>query len=261
MKLKFIGVGSAFAVDAFNSNMVLEVNGKRLLIDAGSDVKYSLPAAGLSHRDLDAVYISHLHGDHVGGMELLGFKTYFDPGFKHANGSKKRLKLILHKRLKVPIWSHCLEAGLSSLEGVENSLETYFDLKVVNAKSSFKFADTRFQLVGTVHFVNNGEIAPSYGLTWKAPNGQQVFLTTDTQFNINSIKAFIEKADVVFHDCETSQFPSGIHAHYNSLKTLPIEMKRKMWLYHYQDGAKPECTADGFAGWVTQGQVFDFSAK
>jgi ribonuclease BN (tRNA processing enzyme) len=261
MKLKFIGVGSAFAVDAFNSNMVLEVKGKRLLIDAGSDIKKSLPAAGLSHRDLDAVYISHLHGDHVGGMELLGFKTYFDPGFQHANGTKKKLKLILHQRLRVPIWSHCLEAGLSSLEGMVNSLETYFDVKAVNANRGFTFGDTKFQLVQVMHFVNNGEFAPSYGLTWKAPNGQVVFLTTDTQFAPHSIKTFIDRADVVFHDCETSKYPSGIHAHYNSLKALPIEWKRKMWLYHYQDGEKPDCTLDGFAGWVTEGQEFDFSAQ
>ena len=31
-----------------------------------------------------------------------------------------------------------------------------------------------------------------------------------------------------------------------------------MWLYDYQDGEKPDCNADGFLGWVQQGQVFDF---
>jgi hypothetical protein len=31
-----------------------------------------------------------------------------------------------------------------------------------------------------------------------------------------------------------------------------------MWLYDYQDGDKPDCKAEGFLGWVQQGQVFDF---
>mgnify|MGYP001025512325 CR=1 FL=1 len=66
------------------------------------------------------------------------------------------------------------------------------------------------------------------------------------------------KAVSTFHDCETSPFPSNVHAHYNDLKSLPKNIKEKMWLCHYNDGDKPDCIKDGFAGWVQQGQVFDF---
>jgi len=31
-----------------------------------------------------------------------------------------------------------------------------------------------------------------------------------------------------------------------------------MWLYHYQDGELPAAVADGFAGFVAKGQVFEF---
>ncbi|HEY9774697.1 MAG TPA: MBL fold metallo-hydrolase [Planktothrix sp.] len=261
MRLQFIGVGAAFAFDNFQSNMVLEVDGKRLLIDAGGDARHALRAQNLSHRSLDAVYVSHLHGDHVHGMEWLALATYFDPEFKHGDGNKKKLQLFLSNKLKRDIWEHSMRAGCATLQGVRNTLETYFDVKGVGRNGKFEFAGTSFRLVQTVHYVDDREIVPSYGLFWTAPNGQVVFLTTDTQFAPASIKTFINKADVVFHDCEVARFPSGIHAHYSELKTLPAEMKRKMWLYHYQDGEKPDCTADGFAGWVTQGQVFDFSAK
>ncbi len=46
--------------------------------------------------------------------------------------------------------------------------------------------------------------------------------------------------------------------HYDELKTLGDDLKGRMWLYDYQDGEKPDCKADGFLGWVQQGQVFDF---
>jgi uncharacterized protein YfaQ (DUF2300 family) len=74
------------------------------------------------------------------------------------------------------------------------------------------------------------------------------------------MKAKYKKADVIFHDCETSpiEFASEVHAHYEDLKTLPDEVRAKMWLCHYQDGPKPDCVKDGFAGWVEQGQTFDF---
>jgi len=50
---------------------------------------------------------------------------------------------------------------------------------------------------------------------------------------------------------------SGVHAHYNDLKGLPAEMKVKMWLYHYNDGALPNANADGFQGFVQKGQSFE----
>lgn len=42
MKIKFLGSGSAFNTDNFQSNMLIEKNGKRLLVDCGADLKMSL---------------------------------------------------------------------------------------------------------------------------------------------------------------------------------------------------------------------------
>ena len=86
MKLQFLGVGSQFSGhDQYHSNMVITArSGKRMLIDCGSDVKFSLAECGLLPTDLDAVYISHLHADHIGGMEWLALSTLFQPGRQTA---------------------------------------------------------------------------------------------------------------------------------------------------------------------------------
>ena len=84
-------------------------------------------------------------------------------------------------------------------------------------------------------------------------------MTTDTQFSPEQIKNFYDMADLIFQDCETGEFESGVHAHYNQLKTLPEKFKKKMWLYHYQDGELPDAKADGFLGLVKMGQVFDYN--
>ena len=81
MKLLFLGSGSArtLAADNYQSNMVLAADsGRRLLIDCGSDVRWSLAKQGLSHLDVTDIYISHLHADHIGGLEYIGFQTKFD---------------------------------------------------------------------------------------------------------------------------------------------------------------------------------------
>ncbi|MGL5193292.1 MAG: MBL fold metallo-hydrolase, partial [Chroococcales cyanobacterium] len=70
MKLTFLGSGSAFTVGAnnYHSNVLLESDrGTKLLIDCGSDIRFSLHEAGYSHLDITDIYISHLHSDHAGG--------------------------------------------------------------------------------------------------------------------------------------------------------------------------------------------------
>jgi hypothetical protein len=86
MKITFAGVGSAFTDQRYyQSNMVItsSSSGKRLLIDCGGDARFSLGELGATNANIgewaDGVYISHLHADHIGGLEWLGFCTYFNP--------------------------------------------------------------------------------------------------------------------------------------------------------------------------------------
>jgi hypothetical protein len=50
-----------------------------------------------------------------------------------------------------------------------------------------------------------------------------------------------------------------VHSHYSDLCTLPAELRRKMWLYHYNPGPLPDVRAQGFRGLVQRGQCFDFT--
>jgi len=256
MDFTFLGAGSAFSVENWQSNMLVELEGKRLLIDAGGDVRHALHAQGLRFRDLDAVYISHLHGDHMHGMEGAALMTYYDPSFVDAAGAKRKLKLAAHSSLVGGIWDSL--KGACPIQCERAALDSYFEVVRCNKRTPLVFQSTKFHLVRTVHYMDNNDIVPSFGLFWTAPNGQKVFLTTDTQF-FAGLNEYYKRADVIFHDCETTRFPTGVHAHYRELVSLPAEVKKKMWLYHYQDGAKPSATADGFAGWVVQGQKFQFS--
>ena len=162
MKLTFIGVGSAFALENYQSNMVFEHRGKRLLIDAGGDVRFALAKAGISLRELDGVYISHLHGDHTHGMEWLSFATYFDPFFK----TKGRLKLYGNSVVLDKLWES-MKAGVRSLQGRLMTLDDYFDVVRVGLNGHFVFEGTKFQLIQTVHVMDGYEIVPSYGLLWQ----------------------------------------------------------------------------------------------
>ena len=75
--LHFLGVGAAHAVELGSSAVVLEHDGKPvLLIDCGPDTldRYLAAYGEPPH----ALYITHTHMDHIGGMERLFFRLWFD---------------------------------------------------------------------------------------------------------------------------------------------------------------------------------------
>lgn len=47
---------------------LLVVDGTQNLVDAGDNAAHQLFKAGVMTRDLDRVFISHMHGDHIGGL-------------------------------------------------------------------------------------------------------------------------------------------------------------------------------------------------
>lgn len=252
MKIQFIGVGSAFTLTNYQSNLLVRSDrGKRLLLDCGSDARFALQDLGLTHRDIDSLYISHLHADHVGGLEWLGFATKFDPRCRRPH-------MYISRYLRNELWNNVLSGGMLSLQKEVADLDTYFDVHSIPKNGKFTWEDVDFQLIQTVHIMDGFSIVPSFGLMFTV-NDITTFFTTDTQFAPEQLKDFYAMADVIFQDCETAPFESGVHAHYAKLRTLPDAVRHKMWLYHYQDGDLPDCRADGFRGFVRKGQVFDYA--
>lgn len=250
-QLLFLGSGSAFTVGAnnFHSNIFLVTEiGEKLLIDCGSDIRFSLHEEGFSHRDITDIYVSHLHSDHAGGLEYVGFTTKFDPQCDKPN-------LYLSDDLAAEIWQNTLSGGMKSIEGAITSLDSFFDIHPIASKGSFWWQNIKFNLVKMTHINNGTYLMPAYGLFFKLDN-TRIFLTTDTQLCYEQLEKYYHEADLIFHDCETSGYPTPVHAHYWELAKLPKQIKQKMWLYGYQPGKLPDAKDDGFLGFVKRGDKF-----
>jgi len=256
MRFFFLGTGSAFTLadDNFQSNALLEADdGTRLLIDCGSDARRSLKAAGLNQRDVTAVYISHLHGDHVGGLEWLGFTTYFHAEFQ-------RPILYIQEDLIRPLWYESLKAGMEVLDFGHGGLEDFFDVRPVTGDGGFSFGGRRLDMIPVVHIVSGEAVMRSYGLMIHAPSGPVLF-TADGMYQPEVLWPHYEAARLIFQDCDTKPCKGAAHAHYTDLVGLPAAIKAKMWLYHYGDGDLPDALADGFQGFVRPRQVFDLDGE
>lgn len=241
MKLTFIGVGSALSRKHGNSSLLIEQDGRRLVIDCGRTVPEGLLELGLKWHDIDAVYISHPHGDHAGGIEDFAFTRMFVPPIS-------RPKLFGKAEMLHDLWTHTLAGGMGAGPVRPKALEDFFDVHYV--EHDFEWQGIRFELVKMKHLM------PSYGLRFISPKGRRVFYSTDACLPVPLSAAYLE-SDLIFHDCEITPYQSGVHAHYEDLRKLPAGVRRKMYLYHYQDLPLPAAADDGFAGFVVKGQAFD----
>jgi len=260
MKIKFLGVGSAFTTpDYYQSNMLITAHsGKKLLLDCGSDARFALAECNIQGDNvgevIDAVYISHLHADHIAGMEWLAFSTYFSP-------SSKKLKLFMEEEMMRNLWEHSLKGGLERIDGKIMLLSDYFNCCPLDEDGTFSWEGIQCTLVKMPHVITGPINHSSYGLLLREGVGPSVFITTDTMFRPDLIADLAQRAEVIFHDCETTHYNTPVHAHYTQLCTLPVDLKQKMWLYHYQPQPAYKPEADGFKGFVIKGQEFDFSAN
>lgn len=260
--VQFLGVGGAFSLALGQSNMLVERNGKRLLIDCGTMVQHSLAELQMGERSIDAVYITHQHADHIGGLEWLCFSRYFH----HLLHKTEKPDLYINSSLEILLWENSLRGGMGLLydkdRHKEMSLKDYF-----RAIHSIQFSEEspchRWEAIGILPVKVNHITTPDDELlcfgAMLVMDGRKVFISGDTQFN-PEMKYFYELADIIFHDCETLNWEkgvkclkSGVHAHYYDLCSLHEKYKSKMFLYHYGEGKLPDAKADGFLGFVERG--------
>jgi ribonuclease BN (tRNA processing enzyme) len=76
--VRFVGTGDAFGSGGrLQACLWLEAAGTRLLVDCGASSLIGLRRAGLEPGLLDGVVLSHLHGDHFGGLPFLVLDAQF----------------------------------------------------------------------------------------------------------------------------------------------------------------------------------------
>jgi len=282
----------------WHSNLLIEFDmvgkrGKRpyrLLVDIGGDARHALKGVGLTSSDIDGVYISHPHNDHIGGIEYIALTTFFNPYYlptkKEWLGNQfiadklffeadwwpvpppnTKPDLFIHKKVLKPL-KRAVGPGLDTLQGVPNvSLETYFDIHIIGKQRNghtktqiFQDGDGEWTLTPlfAMHVISSSEEMPSYGISLKHSSGYSILMPTDTQAMIPpQLEAHYKRANRIYMDCETSPFPSGVHPHISDLiNKLAPEIQKKCLLYHYD--LEPKAPDGIFYGVLKAGDVHTY---
>ena len=130
MKLVVLGSGSTVPHPTrASAGFWLETKGGKLLLDCSASVASRMAANGLDWPNLDAIWISHFHLDHCGGLAPLL------AGTKHASHMKDRTKPL---RIFGPVG---LKGLIDRFSAVNNYrlLEQPFPVEVIEIEEQEKF--------------------------------------------------------------------------------------------------------------------------
>ena len=237
--LQFIGTGNSVSKPPrnYNNNVILRVGGRMCLLDCGLLCPLGMHALGIPLTSVDAVMVSHLHGDHVLGLEELLFTNYFGM-------AGRRVPLYLPTGLTArgaapqgyDIWENCLRASLETTVEADSGsrilgFDDYADVHVMQPRVHYDVCGLDVEIFAVRHV----KYRPAYGFIF---NGSVAF-TADCAFSRKRIDLLLESGvHTIFHDVQFSPFVFGVvHATFDELATLPPEIAQHIVLMHYNDSA------------------------
>jgi ribonuclease BN (tRNA processing enzyme) len=219
MDILMLGTGSAFAKTFYNNNALVYSEGRTLLIDCGHTAPRALHRLGIPLTDIDAILVTHIHADHVGGLEELAFQ--------YSLIYKTRKPLYVADTLVSPLWEHTLRGGLQQEDN--HSLEDYFDVRPLReGEAAELLPGLTAELLRTEHIPGK----KSYSVLL---NGT-FFYTADMKFDPDLLRRLVYERGVktIFHDCQLHA-PGTVHACLPELLTLPEDLQERIRLMHYGD--------------------------
>jgi len=224
MDITFIGCGDAFSKVLGHNSALLTFNQTNLLIDIPDSNYYRIDKMGLSYSDIDNLYITHLHGDHINGLEKLAYFRKFISPLEQKDKTVKKINLYIHETLLDGLWES-VKNGLKFTNDGEKKLEDYFNIYTVT--DAFQIDGVLFNLIQSQHVPN----MPVFGLFVE----DEFFYSADSVYNHPLLQSLLPKVKKIFYDIHFYPFPIPVHASVRDFEKLQIEDKEKVYAMHYDD--------------------------
>jgi ribonuclease BN (tRNA processing enzyme) len=229
MTITVLGCGGAWSRILGHTSFLVEHRDIKLLIDCGSTVPARVEEFSRL-QDITHIFLSHLHADHAGGLEEVGFKGLFI--------HKKRPILLVPAPLMPILWPNYLAVGMRNLltdDGKQDriaTLDTYFQAYPIVPMQFVQLGDSNFHLA--IYRTQHVASKPNFSiLVLDQDSGKKVLFTCDVTAGN---KLPYNSADLIFHDCSfTPKYPTTVHTHIEDLLVLSREIQAKTVCTHYGD--------------------------
>ena len=247
ISIQMLGTGFAFSKKFYNTSALIRSKGYTLLIDCGYTTPKSLHDLDLQPNDIDGIFISHLHADHIGGLEEFAFRM------KYSYLFDKKPTLFIPSTLRTPLWENCLKGGLGITNDKLDELDFYFE--VVELEVGVRkeiYPALWLETFATQHIPGKD----SYGLLID----DLLLYSADACFNQPLLEQMFNqrRCRYIMHDCQLTE-PGIVHATLRDLLNLSEEMQKITYLMHYGDEMEEFIGKTGFMRFVNQHEIIHFS--
>jgi ribonuclease BN (tRNA processing enzyme) len=251
LQLGVLGSGAAFSRRYGTTCSLLTLpSGARWLIDCGRQAPEQLASAGLGWHQLDGQLITHVHGDHVYGLEEFAFVRYYCGSGRHEAVMKggARPKLVAHSAVRAELWE-VLGPSLryrsdASGNPVSGQLEDYFELLAPlrieppqraawNHAEVFRSGELELVTRETRHVY--GKPSTSFEIALPDASGRCAWWSGDSVVDAELLQRLSARTSVFFHDCTFTEFPGQVHGLFSDLEKLPAQLREKIVLMHHED--------------------------
>jgi ribonuclease BN (tRNA processing enzyme) len=251
MLLSVLGSGAAFSRRYGTTCSVLTLpSGDCWLIDCGRQAPEQLAGAGLGWHRITGQLVTHVHGDHVYGLEEFAFVRYYTTGDGLGAVMKggPRPRLIAHSAVRAELWE-VLGPSLryrsdDNGEPVIGSLEDYFEVlgptgveppqrAAWNHAEAFRSADLHLIARETRHV--HGKPSSSFEFALPGANGRCAWWSGDSVVDAGLLQGLLPRTTVFFHDCTFTEFPGQVHGLFSDFEKLGADLRQKIVLMHHED--------------------------
>ncbi len=224
MKLTIVGCGDAFGSGGrSNTCFRLDSNGRTIVVDFGASALVAWSRLGLDTNDIDAITLSHLHGDHFGGLPFLLLQAQF------VAERRKPLTISGPPGLKARLAALC-EAMFPGM--MRNAWRFPLTLVEITPGSAQLIGGFEVRTIEVIH--PSG--APATGV--RISNGKKIFAYSgDTQWT-EALTDVARDAEFLMIECYAAQPGVPHHIDWMTLsQNLPRLMAKRIVLTHLGEGA------------------------
>jgi ribonuclease BN (tRNA processing enzyme) len=213
MRVTFVGTGDAFNSGArAHTCFRLDCSGRTLVVDFGASVLSAWRKLGLDLCEIDAVLVSHLHGDHFGGLPFLLLD------FQFVSSCRERLTIA-----GPPGTEARLHAAMETLFPISTRNKWRFEWSVLEIPVGAATTLAGFDIVTTEVLHPSG--APSTAV--RAHRDGKVFAYSGDSAWTDRLVEVAQGADLFVIECSSGETPVPYHLDWPTLKSHLPELKAK----------------------------------